>query len=220
MQSRKKTMVSRTQKFWDRQAKRYDDSERQFDSVFKEVVLRTKKHLTTEDKVLDFGCATGTKTIEFSDSVKHIHGLDISSEMVNEANRKIKESTIKNIRFSQGDIFDTDFEIASFDKIISYGVIHLLNNSDKVIRRMHDLLKPGGLFISTTACLKDNMAFKNRLEFNAFLLIKSLGIFPLHLNRFKSEDVEKIITSQGFQIVKAETIFHGITISFIIAKKG
>jgi len=213
-------MISKTQKFWDKQAEKYDYSERQFDSVFKEIILRTKNHLATDDKVLDFGCATGTKTIELADSVKHIYGLDISSEMVNEANMKIKERTLKNITFTQGDIFDNNFKIASFDKIISYGVIHLLNNSDKVIRRLHDLLKPGGLFISSTACLKDKMAFKNRLEFNAFLLIKKLGIFPLHLNMFKPEKVEEIITNQGFQIVKAETIFHGITISFIIAKKG
>ena len=219
LKNKQKTMISKTQKFWDKQAKKYDYSERQFDPVFKEVILRTKKYLTTEDKVLDFGCATGTKTIEITDSVKHIHGLDISSEMVNEANNKIKESNFKNITFTQGDIFDNDFEIASFDKIISYGVIHLLNNSDEVIRRLHDLLKPRGLFISTTACLKDKMAFKNSLEFNAFLLIKKLGFFPLHLNIFKSEDVEKIIINQGFQIIKAETIFHGITISFIIAKK-
>ena len=213
-------MISKTQKFWDKQAKRYDYSERQFAPVFKEIILQTKNNLTTDDKVLDFGCATGTKTIELADSVKHIHGFDISTEMINEANRKIKESNFKNITFMQGDIFDDNFEIASFDKIISYGVIHLLNDSDKIIRRLYDLLKPNGLFISSTACLKSKMAFKNSLEFNVYRLIKKLGIFPLHLNMFRPEDVEKIITNQGFQIIKTETIFHGITISFIIAKKG
>jgi 2-polyprenyl-3-methyl-5-hydroxy-6-metoxy-1,4-benzoquinol methylase len=212
-------MINKTQEFWDKQAKRYDYSERQFDPVFKEIILRTKNYLTTNDKVLDFGCATGTKTIELADSVKHIHGLDISIEMINEANKKIIESNLKNISFAQGDIFDKDFEKASFDKIISYGVIHLLNDSDKIISRICDLLKPDGLFISSTACLKSKMAFKNSLEFNAYLLIKKLGIFPLHLNMFTPENVENIITNQGFQIVKAETIFHGITISFIIARK-
>ncbi|MDA3911106.1 MAG: methyltransferase domain-containing protein [Bacteroidales bacterium] len=212
-------MISKTQKFWDKQAKRYDYSERQFDSVFKEVVLKTKNNLTIDDNVLDFGCATGTKTLELADSVKHIHGLDISSEMINEANKKLNDSNFKNVSFTQGDIFDNDYEEASFDKIISYGVIHLLTDSDKIIRRLYDLLKPNGLFISTTACLKDKMAFKNSLEFNAYLLIKKLGIFPLHLNMFMPENVEKIISDQGFKIVKAETIFHGITISFIIAKK-
>ena len=212
-------MINKTEKFWDKQAKRYDYNERQFDSVFKEVILRTKNYLTTNDKVLDFGCATGTKTLELADSVKHIHGLDISTEMINEANKKIRERNLKNISFSQGDIFDENIEIASFDKIISYGVIHLLNDTNKVVRRLHDLLKPSGLFISTTACLKDKMAFKNKIEFNAYLLIKKLRIFPLHLNMFKPDNVEEIIVNQGFQIVKAETIFHGITISLIIARK-
>lgn len=210
-------MVSKVQRFWDKQAQKYDDSERQFDSVFQDVIIRTKKHLASEDQVFDFGCATGTKTIALAESVKHIHGLDISSEMISKANKKKKNN--KNIIFEQGDLFDINFELASFDKIISYGVIHLLNDSEKVIRRLYDLLKPGGLFISTTACLKDKMAFKNSLEFNAFLLIKSLGIFPLHLNRFTTDDVEKLISSQNFQIVKAEKIFHGITISYVIAKK-
>jgi ubiquinone/menaquinone biosynthesis C-methylase UbiE len=213
------TMISKTQKFWDKQAKRYDYSEKQFDSVFKEVVLKTKNNLTIDDNVLDFGCATGTKTLELADSVKHIHGLDISTEMINEANKKLNDSNFKNVTFTQGDIFDNDYEKASFDKIISYGVIHLLPESDKIIRRLYDLLKPNGLFISSTACLKGKMAFKNSLEFNAYLLIKKLGIFPLHLNMFMPENVEKIISNQGFKIVKAETIFHGITISFIIAKK-
>ena len=114
-------MTSKTQKFWDKQAKRYDNSERQFDPAFKEIILQTKNHLSTSDQVLDFGCATGTKTIELAESVKHIHGLDISTKMINEANKKIIGSNLKNISFAQGDIFDKSFEIASFDKIIAYG---------------------------------------------------------------------------------------------------
>jgi ubiquinone/menaquinone biosynthesis C-methylase UbiE len=102
------TMINKTQKFWDKQAKRYDYSERQFNPVFKEIILRTKNYLTTNDKVLDFGCTTGTKTIELADSIKHIHGLDISIEMINEANKKIIESNLKNISFAQGDIFNKD----------------------------------------------------------------------------------------------------------------
>jgi ubiquinone/menaquinone biosynthesis C-methylase UbiE len=212
-------MISKMQKFWDKQAKGYDSSERQFDSVFKEIIFQTKSSLTTDDNVLDFGCATGTKTIELANSVRQIHGLDISTEMINEANRKIIGSDLKNISFAQGDIFDNKFEKATFDKIISYGVIHLLDDSEKIIRRIHELLKPNGLFISSTACLKGKMALKNRLEFNAYLMIKKLGIFPLHLNMFMPENVENLIKEQGFEIIISETIFHGITISFIVAKR-
>ncbi len=211
--------MNKSQKFWDKQAKRYDYSERQFETVFKEVVAKTKEYLNANDDVLDFGCATGTKTIELVDRVKHIHGLDISTEMIKEAIKKKSKTNIKNISFSQGTIFNNDLEKVSLEKIISYGVIHLLDDKEKVIQRIYELLKPGGLFISTTACLKDKMAFKNRLEFSAFLLIKKLGIFPLHLNMFTTSDVEKLINSQGFSLVKAEKIFHGITINFIVARK-
>jgi ubiquinone/menaquinone biosynthesis C-methylase UbiE len=211
--------MNKTQKFWDKQAKRYDYSERQFEPVYKEIIAKTKEYLDEDDNVLDFGCATGTKTIELADGINHIHGLDISTEMINEAIKKKNEANIKNISFSQGTIFSNDLEKASFEKIIAYGIIHLLEDSEKVIQRIHELLKPGGLFISTTACFKDKMAFKNRLRFSTYLFLKRLGIFPLHLNMFKTSDIEKLIDSQNFSIVKAENLFHGMTISFIVAKK-
>ena len=212
-------MINKTQNFWNKQAKKYDYSERQFEPVFKEVVSKTKEYLKISDDVLDFGCATGTKTLELAEVTKQIHGIDISDEMIKEATKKKNELKIANASFTQGTIFKNDFKKASFDKIISYGVIHLLDDKEKVIQRIHELLKPEGLFISTTACLKNKMEFKNRLEFSAYLLIKSLGIFPLHLNRLKTNDVENLITNGKFQIVKAEKIFHGITISFIVARK-
>jgi len=211
--------MNKTQNFWDKQAKRYDYSERQFEPVFKEIIAKTRKHLNINDNVLDFGCATGTKTKELAGGTKHIHGLDISPEMINEAIKKKDETNITNITFSQGTIFNDDFEKSSFDKIIAYGIIHLLEDNESVIQRIHELLKPGGLFISTTACLKDKMAFKNSIKFKAYLLIKRLGIFPLYLNMFKANDVEELIANQNFQIVEAEKIFHGISINYIVARK-
>ena len=212
-------MINKTQKFWNKQAKKYDNSERQFEPVFKEVVSKTKEYLNTDDNVLDFGCATGTKTLELAGATKQIHGIDISDEMIKEATKKKNELQIANASFTHGTIFKNDLDKASFDTVVSYGVIHLLDDKEKVIQRIHELLKPEGLFISTTACLKNKMAIKNRLEFTAFLLIKRLGIFPLHLNMLKTIDVENLIMNGKFQIVKAEKIFHGITISFVIARK-
>jgi len=125
-----------------------------------------------------------------------------------------------NVSFSQGTIFNDDLEKASFDKIIAYSIIHLLENSENVIQKIYELLKPGGLFISETACFKDKMDAKTRLEFTTYRFMKLFGIFPLHLNMFKTSDIEQLIKSQNFNIVKAEILFfNGMTISFIIAEK-
>ena len=212
-------MINKAERFWDKQAKKYDDAERQFEPVYREVIAETKKYLDSNDNVLDYGCATGTKTLELASAIKHIHGLDISAEMVNIATKKAADANMKNISFSQGTIYNKDLENASFDKIVAYGIIHLLEDCEKAIRRIFELLKPGGLFIATIACFKDKMAFKNSLEFNASLFLKKLGMFPLHLNMFKTADMEKIIVNQHFQIIEAEKMFDGITSSFIVARK-
>lgn len=212
-------MTQKIQNFWDKQAKRYDRAEKQFASVYKDIIDKTCKYLNLNDIVLDYGCATGNKTIELAQKVQHIHGLDISPEMINEANKKKSELKISNISFSQGTIFDSDLEENSFDTIIAYGIIHLLEENQKVIQRIHELLKRGGLFISTTACMKDKMAIKTRIEVTLYIFMKKLGIFPLHLNMFKSSDVNKVIEQQNFQIIETEKIIDGIPAIFIVARK-
>jgi ubiquinone/menaquinone biosynthesis C-methylase UbiE len=212
-------MTEKAQKFWDKQAKRYDSNERQFEPVYKDIIARTSKYLNLNDIALDYGCATGTKTIELAGKVKHIHGLDFSTGMISEAIKKKDELKIMNISFSQGTIFNADVEKSSFDKIIAYAIIHLLDDDEKVIRRIYELLKPGGFFISSTACFKDNRACKRNLELKASLLFKKLGLFPLHLNMYKTNDVENLIANQNFKIIEAEKIFDGISISFIVARK-
>jgi len=212
--------MNKAQIFWDKQAKKIDDNEKQFESASRELIAITKKYLNANDNVLDFGCATGTKTLELADAIKHIHGLDISAEMISEATKKKNKVNVTNVSFSQGTIFNDDLEKASFDKIIAYSIIHLLEDSEKVIQRIHELLKPGGLLISETACFKDKMDFKTRLEFTTYRFMKRLGIFPLHLNMFTTSDIEQLITRQNFNIIKAEKLFfNGMTISFIVAEK-
>jgi ubiquinone/menaquinone biosynthesis C-methylase UbiE len=212
--------MNKTQNFWDKQAKRFDDSQKQFEPASQEIISRTKEYLNANDNVLDFGCATGIKTLDLASGIKHIHGLDISAEMISEAIKKKEKVNVTNVSFSQGTIFNDDLEKASLDKIIAYSIIHLLEDSEKVIQRIHELLKPGGLFISETACFKDKMEFKTRFKFTTYGFLKLLGIFPLHLNMFKTSDVEQLINRQNFNIIKAETyFFNGMTISFIVAEK-
>jgi ubiquinone/menaquinone biosynthesis C-methylase UbiE len=212
--------MNKAQIFWDKQSKRFDNADKQFEHANKVLISKTKEYLNANDNVLDFGCATGTKTLKLADGIKHIHGLDFSTEMINEALKKTNELKITNISFSQGTIFSNDLKESSFEKIIAYSIIHLLDDSEKVIHRIHELLKPGGLFISETACFKDKMDFKTRLQVASFLFLKRLGVFPLHLNMFNNSDLEQLIKSQNFNIIKSENLFYnGMTINFLVAEK-
>jgi len=212
-------MTEKIRQFWDKNASRYDDSERKSEAVNKEILAKTIKYLTADDMILDFGCATGNKANELSKKVKFIHGLDISPEMIKLANQKKEAINIPNISFSSGTIFNDDLIPGTFDTIVSYAVIHLLEDKEDVIGRIYNLLRPGGLFIALIPCFKDKKAFSKGLEIKIYLLMKKLGIFPLHLNMFASKDVENLLRGHHFKIIETEKMFDGISASFVIAQK-
>ena len=211
--------MDKAQKFWDKNAQKYDESEKQFDAFFQEIIDKTKKYLKEEDVVLDFGCGTGTRTIELGKFVKHIHGLDFSSEMINRANNKKERTEAKNVSFSTGTLFSAKFKKAEFDAIVAYSVIHLLEEPERAIRKIYEWLKPGGVFISVTACFREKGSFWKRLEITLYRCMKKLGVFPLQLNLYSASDVEQLIRDQHFRIVHAEKVYTDMTVCFIVAKK-
>jgi 2-polyprenyl-3-methyl-5-hydroxy-6-metoxy-1,4-benzoquinol methylase len=210
--------VNNTVKFWDKQAKNYDKSEEQFEPTFEIILKKTLKYLKQSDVVLDFGCATGSKTCQLAPQVKTIRGIDISPKMIDKAQKKAKEFSIKNADFVSETLFDKNLSKEPYDVIVSFGVLHLLEDNDKVMKRINDLLKPGGYFISTTACLKEKMFLKSRIEFSLYMFVKKIGLFPLYLNMYTYSDVVDIV-SNDFEIVESEKMFHGIHMCFIAAKK-
>jgi ubiquinone/menaquinone biosynthesis C-methylase UbiE len=212
-------MANRAQQFWDKQAGKYDAGEKAFEQVYREVLAKTKKYLSPGDHVLDFGCATGTRTLALAGSVRHIHGLDFSGEMIREALKKKEKIKVGNATFSRGSIFDESLAKESFDAVIAYAVLQLLEDYEAVIRRIRELLKPGGYFISTTALLKEKMTFKTRLNFTLLHLLRSLGLFPLHLNRFTVGDVENLLEQNDFQLVETERILYEMTVLFLAGRK-
>ena len=165
--------MDKTIKFWDKQAKKFYKSEEQFEPAFKIILKKTKRHLKKTDVLLDFGCATGSKTFQLAPFVKRVLCFDISSKMIDEAKNKAKELKIENADFLSGTIFDKTLSKESFDVIVSFGVIHLLKDNDKVMKRINELLKPGGYFISTTACLKEKMSLKSKIVFSLYMFVKN-----------------------------------------------
>ncbi len=210
--------MEKTQNFWDKQARNYDKSEKQFEPAFKIILKKTMKYLKKSDVLLDFGCATGSKTFQLAPKVKKVVCQDISTKMIEEAEKKADELNIKNANFRSGTLFDKELSTESYDVIVSYGVLHLLDNNAYVIKRIYDLLKPGGYFISATACLKENMSMRSKIEFLFYMFIKRIGLFPLYLNMYSFSDVVAIV-SKEFEIIESENMFHDIHMCFIVAQK-
>ncbi len=211
--------MDKSEKIWDKIAHNYDKSEKRFEPIHIKTIENTRKYLKASDNVLDYGCATGTKALELASSVKRIQGIDISSKMIEGAKRKAVERKIENVDFAHAIIFNENYKSESFDVILAFNILHSLEDHNQVMQRINELLKPGGLFISVTPCLKEKMATKNRLELSFFRLLIIVRVFPNILTRFKIPELEDLITSGNFQIIETENIFHRMTSYFVAAKK-
>jgi len=207
--------MNKSVKFWDRLAKKFDVRvNKYFEQEYIQLLDKIKKYLTNSDNVLDFACGTGLVSIEIADKVKNIDALDISSKMIDLAQKKADDRKINNIHFVQATIIDERYERASYDTILALNIFHLVPNAQQVLQRLNELLKPGGLLISSTACMGEKKTFINLV---IFLAIK-IGLVP-YIKFFKISELEKTIVNSNFQIIETASLLQNSTDYFITAKK-
>ena len=205
--------------FWDKASKNYDKTEERFEFIHRKSRENTKKYLKVDDIVLDYGCGTGTTSCELANYVKEIHALDISSKMIEIAKEKAEDSNVENVNFIQTDIFDKSYQNESFDIILAFNMLHTISNPQDVIQRIYKLLKPEGLFISITPCLRDKMSFLVHLQIRLVQILCKIGLIPIPIRRLKSIELDELLNNGNFQTIESEKIYKGASSYFIVAKK-
>lgn len=203
--------------FWDMFAKNMDkhaqnEGLKKFEPKRDE---KLKKYLKAGDSVLDFGCGTGSIAIKSSALVKEIHGIDYAAGMIEAAQRKAAECKVENADFMQATIFDSRLKNESFDVVLAWGILHLVDDRPKVGKRIHELLKPGGLLISATECMAEK---KTAITSLLSLLIK-IGIFPIGLKYFTVAELEGSVKGAGFRVVEKDIFADNPVSCFIAARK-
>ena len=202
------------EKFWDKLADRYARQPIADEAAYQAKLKATQGHLQPDMDLLEFGCGTGGTAIIHAPHVKHITAIDFSEAMLAIARRKAMEAGVHNVRFERADIASFSAPDASFDIILGLSILHLLADKDAVIAKVFRLLKPGGLFISSTACLGDTMGMFKVLA----PLGKALGLLP-QLDVMTRDELIASLTGAGFTIGHEWQPGRGKAV-FIIARAG
>jgi ubiquinone/menaquinone biosynthesis C-methylase UbiE len=205
--------MHKSEKFWDNESSRYEKRAIKNTDAYKKTLDNTKKHLNANDVVLECGCGTGTMAIELAGSVTEISALDISSKMIAIAEQKAVAAKISNVHFSHSTIFDERFQKRSFNVVLAFNVLHLLEDTQKVFQRVNELLVPGGLFISGTVCLGENKLW----TVLSFILSKT-RLVP-HVRSFRISELEDSVTKEEFQLIETAIFFPKPPRRFIVARK-
>lgn len=140
-------------KFWDRIAKRYIERPVQDPAAYARKLEATRALLRPDMTVLEIGSGSGTTALLHAPHVRAIHGIDISPKMVAHARDEARKAQIGNATFDVGTIGEFSRPDASHDMVLALSVLHLLDDWRATIRKVHGLLKPGGYFVSSTACM-------------------------------------------------------------------
>jgi len=193
--------MSKSERFWDRTAQRCASQVSEEDTEAITTLAHTRKYLHANDVVLDFGCATGKYAFEIAPLVKEVHGIDISGEMITAAKQNAVEGNVTNVQFMQAEITDPRLEDESFDVILAYNILHLVEDPPRVVEKIKELLKPGGVFISVTPCLGAG----GSLLGVPIKLLSFLRIVPV-VHSFKTNDVETLISNARFDLLEIQTL--------------
>ncbi len=134
-----------TADYFDRRSETYDQ-----DALFPKLAFVILKHANLQQglSVLDIGTGTGRLALQAAKTIGNegsVIAIDLSSEMLTQAHFKAGMDSLTNIQFIQGDIEATEFEDASFDRILCSSAFVLLADPLKALKTWNLWLRPQGI---------------------------------------------------------------------------
>jgi 2-polyprenyl-3-methyl-5-hydroxy-6-metoxy-1,4-benzoquinol methylase len=200
------------------------------------VLVRENAHV-----VMDAGCGTGNLALYAARQGISVWGVDSSPAMLAIARLKQRlwYRKLASSRFLQADL-NTEVALAGqlFDAVVSIGVLHAVNDPERVLKGLTKHLKPNGVVVlvlplpvSTVGIISEHIrtASVGRLVLSIFLLplfAVSLAINLIeetwaaggHLHFLTEEEVRALVEQSGLRIVECYPVF-GNAYTFVFAAR-
>lgn len=205
--------VQSASRFWDRVSRNGSQSVGALGKTGWKTVESSLAWLPRDANVLDFGCGAGMISIELASRVGKIVGIDTSAGMVEQARLNVQRRNVQNAGFLQAELSDGQFQDASFDALLAFNVLHYIEDLPPLFERIQQLLKPGGVFISSTACVRQRRSLMRMLV----SIAKKIRLVP-QMHFFTSSGLENRLAESGFQIIHTQDL-SAMPDRFIVARK-
>lgn len=147
------------------------------------------------EAVLDLGSGSGMDAFFAAlqvGSTGRVVGIDMTDEQLEKADRLRAEREIEHVSFRSGRIEELPFADATFDAVISNGVINLIPDKDQVFREAARVLRPGGRL--ALADIVTETALTDAIVSNVDLWASCIGGAP------RQDVYEKALTASGLQV--------------------
>lgn len=187
--------MAQSTKFWDKIAEGYAKQPIADEASYQKKLQVTRDYFRPDMEVLEIGCGTGSTALIHAPYVRQIRGIDFSAQMIAIAQEKAANQNITNVTFERSSIDEFKIPTQTLDMVLALSILHLLEDKEATIAQVYDMLKPGGVFVTSTACLGDAMPW---FKFIA-PIGRWLGFFPL-VKVFTVQELIDSLTDAGFTI--------------------
>lgn len=204
-------------RFWDRIARKYAKDPIADIPGYEFTLQRVQSLLSPDHDVLELGCGTGSTALRLAPHTRQFLATDVSQEMLAIAREKLAAQPTKQLRFAHADADQPTFGHATWDVVLAFNVLHLVAELDRAVDVVMQALKPGGLFISKTACLNEMHPLIPRV---GLPLMRMIGKAP-HVLCLDAAHLQGAMVRRGLVIEAVER--HGTRGKdarvFIVARK-
>lgn len=207
------TTPSEAHAFWDRIAPKYARKPITDRAAYEDKLQRVAALLHRTDRVLEIGCGTGSTALRLAAGVAGITATDVSRTMIEIAKTKLGPDAPTNVAFRQAEAQDL-IEGRPFDVVCAFSLLHLVDDLPRVLARVHMQLKPGGLFVSKTVCVRD----ANVLIRALIPTLRALGFAP-RVARLGAEDLTRQIEAAGFRVEEVSHLGSNRMNPFVVARR-
>jgi ubiquinone/menaquinone biosynthesis C-methylase UbiE len=98
----------------------------------------------TDWVALDIATGSGHTALALAPHVKSVVGIDITAEMLREAEMLKAESALGNVSFRPGDVHNLPFNDGAFQLVTCRRAAHHFSNIRRALEEIHRVLAPGG----------------------------------------------------------------------------
>lgn len=141
-------------------------------------------------RVLDVGCGTGVPTArQLADAGCDVTGIDVSDGLLELARREVPGATF--LRLDIADVPDVGPTRGGFDAIVAFFSLLMLPRAEipTALRRLHDLLEPGGYFLLSMA------------EADLDAVPVSFAHCPMRVSGYPGVQLRSLVSEAGFEVL-------------------
>jgi 2-polyprenyl-3-methyl-5-hydroxy-6-metoxy-1,4-benzoquinol methylase len=187
--------MGRGARFWDWIAARYARQPVADEAAWEHKLAVTRGYPAPDMDVLEFGCGTGSTALRHAADVRRIEAIDVSARMIAIARDKAVAAGVDNVAFARGAIEEHAGADGMMDAVLGLNVLHLAADPARTIARVAALLRPGGVFVTSTPCIADMGPPMRAVA----LLMRGLPVLPA-VRAFGEGEWVRMLETAGFAI--------------------